>query len=154
MRLNVRAAVSGYMLHALIALMLLATPALAWETRSGKVCELTHKDELSRIRITYDLAISEYAIAITLNRTWAPKPVFGIRFEGQRSMTISTNRHLLSADRKTLTVKDRGFGNVLNGIEFNDTATAVLGDQAVIVTLDGAGPAVRAFRACASGLGV
>ena len=40
---------------------------------------------------------------------------------------------------------------MLNGLEFNDTATALLGDRAVAFALDGAGPAVRAFRACTAG---
>lgn len=154
MRLNLQVQIFGYLQRTLIILLLLGTPALAWEIKSGSFCELTHKDEIAQVRITYDLAISEYAIAITLNRAWSPEPMFAIRFDGPRSITISTNRHLLSGDRKTLTVRDQGFGNVLNGIEFNDTATAVLGNQAVVLALDGAGPAVRAFRACANGLGV
>lgn len=42
---------------------------------------------------------------------------------------------------------DRGFGNVLDGLEFNETATALLGDQAVVLSLEGAAPAVQSFRA-------
>lgn len=144
----------GYLLCSLIVFLLLAGPALAWEYKPGSICELTHENAEAQVRITYDVAISEYAIAITLNRPWSRQPVFAIRFDGPRGMTISTDRHLLSDDRKTLAVKDRGFGNVLNGIEFNETATAVSGDDAVVIALDGAGPHVRAFRACANGLGV
>ena len=78
-------------------------------------------------------------------------PIFAIRFDGPRGLTISTDRHVILDDGATLTVTDRGFGNVLNGLEFNDTATALLGDRAVAFALDGAGPAVRAFRACTAG---
>ncbi len=140
------------MLRALAVLLLTATPALAWEARSGRVCELTHEGEAARVRVTYDPAIPEYAIAITPDRPWSPGSIFAIRFDGPRGMTISTNRHVILGGGATLTVTDRGFGNVLNGLEFNYTATALLGDRAVAFALDGAGPAVRAFRACSTGV--
>ena len=136
------------MLRTLAILLLTATPAVAWEATSGRVCELTHEDEVARVRVTYDPAIPEYAIAISPARPWLTAPVFAIRFDGPRSLTISTDRHVVDGAGTTLTVTDRGFGNVLNGLEFNNTATALLGDQAVAIGLDGAGPAVRAFRAC------
>ncbi len=142
------------MLRALLLLALTATPVLAWEFSPRDVCELRHKEAAADVLITYDPGAREYAIAVTLNRPWLPGSVFSIRFDGPRGMKISTERHRISEGGKTLTVKDRGFGNVLNGIEFNGTATALLGEQAVTVTLDGAGPAVRAFRACADGVGV
>ena len=125
-----------------------ATPALAWEARSGDVCELTHEGQAASIRVTYDPAIPEYTIAITPDRPWSSGPIFTMRFDGPRSLTISTNRHVILGDGATLSVADKGFGNVLDGLEFNDTATALLGDRAIAFALDGAGPAVRAFRAC------
>ncbi|MHA1553775.1 MAG: excinuclease ABC subunit B [Alphaproteobacteria bacterium] len=136
------------MLRVLAVLLLSAAPALAWEAGSGRVCELTHQGEAARVSVTYDPAIGEYAIAITPERPWSPGPIFTIRFDGPRGLTISTDRHAVSGGGATVTVMDRGFGNVLNGLEFNDTATALLGDQAVAFALDGAGPAVRTFRAC------
>ncbi len=136
------------MLRALAVLLLTATPALAWEAGSGPVCELTHEGEAASVRVTFDPAIAEYAIAITPDRPWSPGPIFAIRFDGPRGLTISTDRHVIFGDGATLAVTDRGFGNVLNGLEFNDTATALLGERAVAFALDGAGPAVRAFRAC------
>ena len=139
------------MLRALAVLLLTATPALAWEARSGHVCELTHEGQAARVRVTYDSAIPEYAIAITPDRPWSSGPIFAIRFDGPRGLTISTDRHVILGDGATLSVTDRGFGNVLNGLEFNETATVLLGDRAIAFALDGAGPAVRAFRACATG---
>ena len=136
------------MLRILTILLLTATPALAWEARMGPVCQLVHEGETAHVRVTYDPAISEYAIAITPENRWSPGPNFFIRFDGPRGLTISTNRHMIGDNGATLTVTDRGFGNVLNGIEFNETATAQLGERAVVIGLDGAGPAVRAFRAC------
>jgi hypothetical protein len=61
---------------------------------------------------------------------------------------ISTGRHVLSEDGRTLSVRDRGFGNVLNGLEFNVVALAATGDRVVSIDLDGAAPEVAAFRAC------
>ncbi len=140
------------MVRILIVLLLATAPALAWEAKSGPVCELVHDGENASVRVTYDPAILEYSIAITPDRPWSQGPVFAIRFDGPRGNTITTNRHMVSGDGATLTVTDSGFGNVLNGLEFNHTATALLNDRAVAVPLDGAGPAVRDFRACTSGL--
>ena len=139
------------MLRALAILLLTASPALAWEARSGRVCELTHEGEAASVRVTYDPAMPEYTIAITPDRPWSPGPIFAIRFDGPPGLTISTDRHVILGGGATLTVTDRGFGNVLNGLEFSDTATALLGDRAIAFALDGAGPAVRAFRACTTG---
>ena len=92
-----------------------------------------------------------YAIALTLTGPWQPAPVFAIAFEGAADLMISTSRHRTSPDGRTLSVSDTGFGNVLNGLEFNATATAISGNQAVTVPLEGAAPAVQEFRACIEG---
>ena len=63
-------------------------------------------------------------------------------------MAISTDRHVLSDDGRTVTVRDTGFGNVLNGLEFNGAATAILADAAVTFPLDGIAEPMAAFRAC------
>lgn len=144
----------------LLALLLAAAPlsspapALAWEAIAGPICELVHDDETASVRLTYDPAIPEYSIAITVERQWPGAPVFAMRFDGPRGNTISTNRHMLSDGGATLTVTDSGFGNVLNGLEFNRTAIAATGDRAVVLSLADAAPAVQAFRACAAGLSV
>ncbi len=138
------------MVRAFAVLLLTTAPALAWEARSGRICELVHHGDSASVRVTYDPAIPEYAIAITPDPPWAQGPFFAMRFDGPRSNTIATDRHVITGDGTTLTVTDSGFGNVLDGLEFNDTATALLGDRSVAVSLDGAGPAVRDFRACAA----
>ena len=98
------------MLRALAVLLLTATPAFAWEANSGRVCELTHEGEAARVRVTYDPAISEYAIAISPDRPWSPGPIFALRFDGPRGLTISTDRHVILGSGTTLTVTDQGFG--------------------------------------------
>jgi hypothetical protein len=133
--------------------MFWAGGATAWEARLGEICELTHDTPEASWRITYDPAIGQYAITIRLvGATWDPHPIFAIRFSGARELTITTDRHVISPDGHALTVTDRGFGNVLNGLEFNTTAIAISGDLSVGAGLTGpdpAAPAVAAFRACA-----
>lgn len=142
------------MLRFLAIAMLTTTQAWAWEFTSDSICTLDHDDRDAAVRVIYDPSKQIYAISITPARPWRSGPVFGLRFDGQRSNTISTNRHIISDDNATLTVTDSGFGNVLDGLEFNQTATAFLGDQAFTFGLDNAAPAVREFRACASGVRV
>lgn len=142
------------MLRTLAILVLTTTPTLAWDAMSDDFCTLNHNDGDQAVRVTYDASTQTYSISITRSRPWRNGPVFAMRFDGPQSNTISTTRHIISADGAKLTVSDSGFGNVLDGLEFNQTATAVLGDQKVTFALDGAGPAVREFRSCASGLRV
>ena len=72
-----------------------------------------------------------------------------------RGATANTSSHqnaheMLSEDAAArLTVTDRGFGNVLDGLQFNEAATAFSGDTAVTVPLAGASEPVQAFRDCA-----
>ncbi|MEL6920961.1 MAG: hypothetical protein AAFO77_08025 [Pseudomonadota bacterium] len=133
---------------------ILTGPALAWEARFGAVCELIYEGEPATVRVIYDPAVPEYSISVTTSDPWGDSPIFGMRFDGPRQSLITTDRHVRSDGGATVTVTDRGFGNVLDGLEFNAVATALLGNQAVSVPLEGAAPAVREFRACASGVGV
>lgn len=143
-------------MRALLTLFaLLPAPALAWEFRPDPICTLTHAAEAVQVVVTHDPAQGEYAIALTLPEgAWPPSPAFHIAFAGDRSLTIGTGQHALSDAGRTLTVRDTGFGNVLDGIEFNARALAWSGAQAAEIGLEGAGPAVRAFRACAEGAAV
>lgn len=134
-----------------LGLVLLALPAQAWEFSPLPVCMLSHREPAASVRVTHDPRLAEpFAIAITRPAGWSGGSPFSIEFEGGRGLTISTDRQRLSDDRQTLTVTDQGFGNLLDGLEFNRTATAVLGEATVSVPLAGAAPAVRAFRACAA----
>lgn len=77
-----------------------------------------------------------------------------MQFDGPAALAISTNRHSYSADGLSVTVTDQGFGNVLDGLQFNDTATAVLGGTTQPFELAGAAEAVQAFRLCHPEAGV
>lgn len=133
-------------MRTLLALLLLSSPAHAWEFTPTPICTLTHTEARADVEITYDHATGLYAIAVTNPNGWPASPVFSIRFDGAAANTISTQRH--QTDGPTLTVTDTGFGNVLDGLEFNTSATAFTRTSAVTVSLDGAAGPVQQFRAC------
>ncbi len=128
----------------------LALPASAWEFTPLPVCTLTEESGSGSVVVIYDPRQKQaYSIMVTSPVPWPDASSFSMRFEGQRGLTISTDRHRLSNGGRTLTVTDTGFGNVLNGLEFNDRAVAVSGGSEVGFPLDGAAPEVQALRACA-----
>lgn len=133
----------------LLWLCLASSPAMAWEFTPNPICTLSQETDESSVRVTYDPRVPEYAITLKRDVPWPQEPVFAIRFDGPRGLTISTTRHRLSEGGTALTVTDRGFGNVLDGLQFNRTATALTGSAALALPLEGAAPAVEAFRACA-----
>ncbi len=136
-------------MRALMALALLASPASAWEFSATPVCTILEDTEALSIRVTFDPTLAQpYAITLTRPTPWPESETFGLRFDGLAAMTIGTSRHQLSADGKTLTVTDTGFDNVLDGLAYNATATALAGETQVPVDLTGARPAVEAFRTC------
>jgi hypothetical protein len=140
----------------MIAVLLLPLPALAWDVgRDGPRCTLTHRTAETTIRLTYDSGLPEYTIRLTRpGAPWPRAPVFALRFDGAQPNTISTSRHVLSDSDTQLMVTDRGFGNVLDGLQFNDWATAIIGDEMLRIPLDGAAPKVADFRACRAPLPV
>lgn len=132
-------------------LLVLASPAAAWEFSPSPVCTLSHRDDGLDVTLTYDPRRNDaYAIELTAPEPWPEADIFGLRFSGGRELTITTPRHQPSDGGRTLTVRDRGFGNVLNGLEFNAAATAFIGGAARQMSLSGAAEPVRAFRACTS----
>ncbi|MBV2360008.1 hypothetical protein KUH32_09495 [Thalassococcus sp. CAU 1522] len=131
-------------MRSLIAVFCLAGSALtAWEFTPTPVCTFRNQTPVA-VEVTFDGQL--YAIHLTRAGGWPDAPIFSLQFDGPAGLRISTDRHRITGD--TLTVTDTGFGNVLNGFEFNDTATALIGDLAVPLDLDKAAPAVRAFRDC------
>lgn len=132
-----------------LALLLLATPAAAWEFSPRPICTLTDASDAGEITVTYEAEITEYSVTVTLpNGTWPTDPIFSMTFAGERPISIQTDRYTISNVGRSLTVKDRGFDNVLNGLELNTHAYAMLGDTTVGFSLNGIGPAISAFRAC------
>ncbi len=143
-------------MRSLVALLLCAGPASAWvATADGPVCRLSHEMNAGSVEVVHDPRRAlPYSIEVTSDEPWANAPIFAMRFDGPGQMTISTDRHMLSEDASSLTVMDRGFGNVLSGLENNFVAMAVLGNFAITIPLEGAPPEVAKFRACAVGAGV
>ncbi len=129
--------------------LLPATGAHAWQAGvEGRICTLEHSGAEAEARLTFDPAGPLYTISLTRTDPWPEAAVFAIRFEGPRALTISTTRHVLSDGKRTLTVTDRGFGNVLDGLELNALAIALAEDTRVVLDLSAAAPEVAAFRAC------
>lgn len=131
-----------------LGFILLTSQANAWEFTPGLPCLLTHETPQARIELTYDPTQPLYSITITRTGPWPNAPVFSMRFEGPRPIEIGTDRHRLHEDGTALTVIDTGFGNVLDGLQFNHFAHAIAGDVALSFPLDGAAEPVAAFRAC------
>lgn len=124
-----------------------ASPAAAWEYSPVPVCTVSHRSDAGAITLTYDPSQADpYAIAITSPDDWASGKVFGLHFDGASALTITTDRQVVSGE--TLTVRDQGFGNVLNGLQFNTNVTAFAGDTSLAFSLDGAAPEIEKFRAC------
>ncbi|RZW05331.1 MAG: hypothetical protein EX266_09695 [Rhodobacteraceae bacterium] len=129
--------------------LLAATVAASWQFNPLPVCTLWQELPDAEMRITFDpVQRPPYAITIETDQSWAEAPTFAIRFDGPRGLTITTDRHQVTNEGSKLTVTDDGFGNVLNGLEFNQTATAISGASALQFSLTGAAPKVQAFRAC------
>ena len=133
----------------LFAAICLPSAAVGWEAGvEGRLCTLEHNGDAAEVRLTYDPAGPEYTISIRRAEPWPQAPAFALQFTGGAENRIATTRHVLSEDRRTLSVADRGFGNVLNGLAFNSRALALSGDAGVVLDLTGAAPEVEAFRAC------
>ena len=135
-------------MRTLLIPILLATPAQAWDFTPGQPCRLSHTTAQAQVELTYDPTGPLYSITITRPEPWPDAPTFGMRFDGPQGRTLGTDRHTLSPDGLAITAMDKGFGNVLDGLQFNHTATAFAGDIAVSIPLDGASDPVAAFRAC------
>jgi len=130
-----------------ILLMLVPLPAIAWQAdRAGALCTLT--DESGAVVLTHDPAGPAYTITVTRLEPWPDTTNFGIAFQGGAEITITTDRHERSADGLSITVTDRGFGNVLAGLSENATAMIFAGEARMMIPLAGAAPQVAIFEAC------
>ncbi|MEP5081088.1 MAG: hypothetical protein ABJR46_06475 [Tateyamaria sp.] len=131
---------------AMATLFNVALPAHAWEFTPTPICTLTHTEEAASVELTYDHSTALYSINVTTPQGWPTAPAFSIRFDGPQPGLISTARHQIVGD--TISVSDSGFGNVLDGLEINTSATAFTETTSVTVSLDGAAEPVARFRGC------
>lgn len=124
-------------------------PAAAWEAgHDGPVCTLSHSEDHIDILLTYDPSGPIYTITLRGADPWPEHGVFEMHFAGDAPLNISTTRQVLSDDGLAVTVTDRGFSNVLDGLQFNQNVTVYLGAASLNVQLDGAESAVARFRSC------
>lgn len=119
---------------------------MAWEFSPSPICTLSHTQPDIAVEVTYDPGTQDYNI--TLSRpgvAWPTSPVFAIAF-APNGPTISTTRQVVAGS--SLSVTDKGFGNVLNGLQYNSVAIASVGPVQVAFDLSDAAPEVEAFRNC------
>lgn len=140
--------VADLILKSLLAVLLGVAPAHAWTFTPGPICELTHTEASTTVTLTYDPGAPLYTISNTRPDALPTASTFAIRFDGPQPIQIGTDRHTYDAANTTLTVSDSGFGNVLNGLQFNDSMSALIGDETLSVSLEGAAAPTAAFRAC------
>lgn len=135
-----------------LALALLASPATAWEFSPSPICTLYHADAVLGFTVTFDPSSGIYALSARFLENhpadWPESDVFFLEFDGPHRLRLATDQHIYSDDMKELSVSDRGFGNVLDGLEFNDFAEVISGDMSATVDLTGAAQEVRKFRDC------
>ena len=93
-------------MRTLITICLLAGLATAWEAVPGPICVLSHEEDDSKVRVTYDPTGPLYSVTVSGSEPWANAPVLGITFDGPFGLTITTNRHQI--DGASLTVSDCG----------------------------------------------
>ncbi|MEM9438222.1 MAG: hypothetical protein AAGA15_14385, partial [Pseudomonadota bacterium] len=93
-----------------LVVLLLASPAAAWEFTPGPPCLLTHAEQGIEVELTHDPSAPLFTITLRRAEPWPEGGVFSISFAG--GATISTDRQTLSDGGRALTVADRGFGNV------------------------------------------
>ncbi|WP_171122407.1 MULTISPECIES: hypothetical protein [unclassified Ruegeria] len=137
-------------MRAILISLILSTPAYAWDATVGPICTLSHETGAAKIFLTYDPSKPLYSITVTqTNSVWKQAPWFAMRFEGSSPIEIATSRHVLSDGATSLTVTNTGFGNVLDGLEYNRIAYAFTQDHVATFSLDGAADPVRVFRECA-----
>jgi hypothetical protein len=120
-----------------------ASPALAWEFSQSALCTVTDSRSQTGVEMTFDG--STYVLTLTHRDGWPDAPLFAIQF-APNGPFIQTGRHIVRG--QSLSVSDSGFGNVLNGLEFNARAIVQLGQISRIIDLTGAAGPVQDFRAC------
>lgn len=121
--------------------------ARAWTFSPDPICTISERQADLRIEVTFDPATGLYALVVSRDAGWPAAPILALRFDrGMGDLTISTDRHVVDGPR--LTVTDRGFGNVLRGLEFFGRGTLSTGDLSLSFDTTAAAGAVTAFRAC------
>jgi len=136
-----------------LLLALLPAQAHAWTFTPGLICRLTHETQDATIELTYDPSGPLYSLTVSRAEPLPNVEPFIMRFNGPAGRVISTNSHSFNEDQTAVTAQDRGFGNVLDGLQFNDTAEAVLGSTTLTFPLQGAAEPVAAFRICDTAAG-
>jgi len=133
-------------IYAFALAICLPASATAWSFEPQPICTLMQTQPGGTVEVTFDPAGGLYALYLTRPGGWPLVDIFAIRFDGLRSLTITTDRHQIDGDR--LSVTDSGFGNVLDGLQASTNVTALIGDQSFAIDVTGIDAAMDAFRRC------
>lgn len=128
--------------------------AQAWEFTPGLPCRLSHDTPEVRVELTFDPRQPLYTITLTRPAPWPDAPELSMIYQGPFGRTISTDRHVLGDGGRSLTVTDRGFGNVLAGLMQDQSFTVATGGTSITVPLAGAAAPAAAFASCRPTAGV
>ncbi|MCY4333955.1 MAG: hypothetical protein OXC60_04695 [Litoreibacter sp.] len=131
-----------------ILLLLLPLQAHAWTFTPGLICRLSHDTNQARIELTYDPSKPLYSVTVSTPKPLPHENIFSMRFIGPAGRMISTPRHTFNADGTAVTAEDSGFGNVLDGLQHNQIAEAILGSTVIRFDLTDAAEPTAQFRAC------
>ncbi|SPH22726.1 hypothetical protein ASD8599_03472 [Ascidiaceihabitans donghaensis] len=134
----------------LVFLAILPCPALAWDFTPGLPCLLSHTEGNRQIELTYDPTQPLYSVTVSQDTPFPDSPFFAMTFNGPRPNTIASTRHTVSNDGRSVTVTDTGFGNVLDGLQYNLSTTIIVAEEKFDIQLRGAAGPVQAFRDCAA----
>ena len=136
------------LMRSFFAVLILTTPAHAWEFTPGVPCLLTHDTGATQIELTYDPRQPLYSITVSQDAAMPDSPFFAMRFDGPRPNTIASARHEMGNNNRSVTVTDTGFGNVLDGLQYNISTTIILAETMLTVSLKDASGPVQLFRDC------
>lgn len=140
------------MRYLILALFLAAPPLHAWEFTPGAPCRVDHSLPGLDIALTHDPAVPEWTITLTREAPWPEVGFFRMAFAN--GIVITTDRQTLSDGGRTLSVADRGFGNVIAGLSSLPAAEARVGETAVRFSTEGAAAPLQKLTDCAPALGV
>ena len=76
-------------MRSLFILVILASPATAWEFSPAPICTLTDTSDAGTLTVTYDASLPEFTITITLPEgQWSDAPGFAMAFAGKSVRTV------------------------------------------------------------------
>jgi hypothetical protein len=134
----------------ILSLTLIAGSARAWDFAATPLCTLADRTDRQATVLQFDPGADQpWSITMTLqDGTWPAAPGLTMAFLGGQELVIGTDRHILSDGARSVTVRDRGFDNVIAGLAQNQVAIATMGDRVMEIPLAGIAGPLQQFLDC------